>query len=191
MKHILFSLFVLFSFQALAEYELDMAVQVRSGKKLKVQERTLKNLISETELDGKYFKIVKGMSSDAVKLSDDPQVVFRAATVYFHLSKARDYFKQIDTDVDFNNLDEKIVIRVDQTNEYSPDNHYKKKEQYNGASSIGKSGKLASKEWGREIWFNKAKTIKRKSALHGVGNYVDSRDFKNALLGQILLQYLI
>jgi hypothetical protein len=191
MKHILFSLFVLTFSQATIAFDVKMQVQVRDGKKLRVEERTLENLEVENQFDGKYFKIVKGMDIKAVSFDDDPQVVFRAATVYFHLSKARKYFKEIKMDVDFNNLDEKIVIRVDQKHEYSPDNHYKKKEQYNGASSIGKSGKLASSEWGREIWFNKAKKIKRKSSLNAVGNYVDSRAFKNALLGQMLLQDLI
>jgi hypothetical protein len=191
MKHILFSLFVLIFSQAVLAFEVTLPVQVRDGKKLKVQERTLEDLEVENQFDGKYFKIVKGMDTEAVKFNDDPQVAFRAATVYFHLSKAREYFKNLESNVEFTNLDEKIVIRVDQEYEYSPDNHYKKKEQFNGASSIGKSGKLASKEWGREIWFNKAKKIKRKSAFKAVGNYVDSRDFKNALLGQMLLQDLI
>lgn len=195
MKHILFSftfsLVLIFSTHSSWALDADMPVQVRVGKKLKIQDKTLTDLEIENSFDGKYFKIVEAMETEAINFDDDPQVVFRAATVYFHLMKARNYFKNLNTSVDFQNLDEKITIRIDQIYEYSPDNHYKKHEQYNGASSIGKSGRLASKEWGREIWFNKAKKIKRKSALYSAGSYIDSRQFKNALLGQMLIQDLV
>ena len=198
MKHILFKYLTfafVFSISSSWALDIEMPIQVREGKKLKIEERTLTDLEVENQFDGKYFKIVEAMGTEAISFDDDPQVVFRAATVYYHLMKARSYFQGLKektkNSVDFNNLNEKIVIRVDQIFEYSPDNHHKHKHQYNGASSIGKSGKLASKEWGREIWFNKAKEIKRKSALHAAGSYIDSRDFKNALLGQMLLQDLI
>ncbi|MCT4642304.1 MAG: hypothetical protein N4A33_08410 [Bacteriovoracaceae bacterium] len=198
MMHILFNLLLVLSFNALADFTVDMPVQVRDGKRLKVELRTLTDLIEKPvpqehqTFDGKYFKIVHDLSDEAISFNDSEELVFKAATAYYHLSVARKFFKEeVTKNLTLSHLDKKIVIRIDQTKAYSPTNHWKEVDEFNGASNIGPSNLLSTKTWGPEIWFHKAKMVKRKSALSAAANFVDSRDFKNALLGQMLLQDLI
>src|SRR5690606_35171007 len=53
----------------------------------------LPNLESTDSFDGKYFKIVKGKNKEAIPFDEeDHDILLRAATVYYHLNMARDFW---------------------------------------------------------------------------------------------------
>lgn len=54
----------------------------------------LEDLESAKSFDGKFFKIVKGKSNEAIHFDDsDNQLVTKAATVYHHLTLARKFWR--------------------------------------------------------------------------------------------------
>lgn len=143
------------SFQALVRTDDNMPV---------VEAVVLKDLTSNDSFEGEHFKIVRGKSEEAVKFDAEEAIRLRAATTYFHLTKARDYF------VDKMNSDYvrkmgQIVIRIDHKNQFSELGHFahdNMEPQFNNALTIPAGVGLASrgvKPWGNEIWFRPSKKI--------------------------------
>lgn len=174
-------------------FEKSFTVKVRDGKKLITEERMLTDLTSETAFEGSYFKVVKASSSDAIRFDDeDRDVVMRAATVYYHMSATREYFDGLALP-DESGLRKQMVIRIDQEQNLSEVFHFDPRpemNQYNASKIIPPSDPfMLAKDvqpWGYEIWFRKAKTIKRNSPLTYLSLQINSRDFKTMLMGQLL-----
>lgn len=163
-KIILFVLFI--STQVLSQVtERSFEALVRNdNKKPLIEDVVLSNLISNDSFDGEYFKIVKGKSDEAVKFDADPALVFRAATVYYHLTIARNYFiSKVKSDY-VSKLD-KVVVRIEHTNQFSELGHFANDNldpQFNNALTIPAGEGLRSrgvKPWGNEIWFRPSKKI--------------------------------
>jgi len=149
------------SYGVLGDHRIVRNVIVRDADNdLVPEKRELKNLISSETFTGRYFKIVKGRSEDAVKI-DDSLDADRAANVYYHLEKARDYFVSIGGKQDY-----QAVIRIEITNGSHNTFHFINDELeyvYNNARTITKGdgfepGNIPA--WGNEIWFRPAKPVK-------------------------------
>jgi len=167
--------FILSLFSSLASAQVTETVLERGNrfKPILVQEE-LPNLVSDQEFDGKYFKIVKGKSDVAIPISEtDEALKLRAATAYYHLNKARDFWVNV-MHSDYVRDMPKITIRLEITNKFSELGHFQHdsiEPQYNNALSIplgetmdgatDRDGNPVKKEyWGREIWFRPVKKIR-------------------------------
>lgn len=138
---------------------------VRTPKhKAIVSKVILEDLISEEAFDGKYFKIVKGKSDEAIRFNESRDLTFRAATVYYHLTKARNYFIH-EVKSEFAATLEKMTIRIEHTNQFSELGHFAHdnlEPQFNNALTIPAGKGLSSrgvKPWGMEIWFRPFKRV--------------------------------
>lgn len=134
------------------------------SKKPEIEQVELEDLISDESFDGEHFKIVKGKSQEAVRFDADKEITFRAATAYYHLTIARNYFLTKLRSEHVASLP-KMVIRLEHTNQFSELGHFANDNldpQYNNALTIPAGKGLASrgvKPWGVEIWFRPKKKI--------------------------------
>ncbi len=148
-----------------------------------LEQVVLTDLVSNDSFDGEHFKIVKGKSDDAVKFDDEPALTLRAATTYYHLSKARSYFvDKIKSDYVANIP--KMTIRIELTNQFSELGHFAHDNmdpQFNNALTIPAGVGLTSrgvKPWGMEIWFRPKKRVNIKELkVNNLGN----QEFKSVL----------
>jgi hypothetical protein len=112
---ILFLIILTLNFELMAR---EFPVVVRSPKfRAIIKPMNLTNLESTSSFDGTYFKIVNGTSSSAIPFESDPELVLKAATTYYHLSLARDYFVNKVNSEKVKNL-KKMTIRIDLTREF-------------------------------------------------------------------------
>lgn len=113
---------------------------------------------------GKHFKIVTGKSSDPISTKDDEKLQLKAATAYYHLTKARKYFAEVVGSSFVKELPQ-ITIRIDVTNVFNELGHFAHDNlnpQYNNALAVpGGVGYPARniEAWGPEIWFRPSKEI--------------------------------
>jgi hypothetical protein len=159
----------------------------------------LEDLTSEISFDGKYFKIVLGKSNDAVKFDDAEELVFRAATAYYHLTLARNYFINNVKSNYVANI-EKMVIRIEHKNQFSELGHFAHdnlEPQFNNALTVPAGKGLSSrgvKPWGTEIWFRPKKKIHiRDLNTNGLANQefkVLMRGFRNQIHMQSMQRFL-
>lgn len=165
MKTLLAALVLLpsLSFAQISERSFEALVR-NDNKKPDIEEVVLTDLISNDSFDGSYFKIVKGKSDEAIKFDEDEALTFKAATAYYHLTKARNYFLQKLNSEHVAKMD-KLVIRLEHTNQFSELGHFAHdnlEPQFNNALTIPAGKGLASKgikPWGIEIWFRPVKRI--------------------------------
>lgn len=163
------------SFAQVSERSFEAMVRTDNNRPV-VEEVVLTDLISNDSFEGEHFKIVKGKEEEAVKFDADEALRFRAATVYFHLTKARDYFiNKVKSDY-VAGLPQ-IVIRIDHFNQFSELGHFthdKYDPQFNNALTIPAGQGLASrgvKPWGIEIWFRPSKRVNIKELkVNGLQN---------------------
>jgi len=124
----------------------------------------LQDLTAADQFDGKYFKIVKGKSDDAISMQDDDLTVLKAATTYYHLTKARNYFVGKLHSEYVKNLPQ-MVIRIDITNTYNELGHFANDRYppiYNTAKSFPAGRGYPARNilpWGNEIWFRPSKKV--------------------------------
>lgn len=159
----------------------------------------LEDLISDTSFDGKYFKIVVGKSNEAVKFDDDKDLTFRAATTYYHLTLARNYFIN-KVKSNYVAQIEKMVIRIEHKNQFSELGHFAHdnlEPQFNNALTVPAGKGLASRgvqPWGSEIWFRPKKKIHiRDLNTNGLANQefkVLMRGFRNQIHMQSMQRFL-
>lgn len=136
------------------------------NSKLKMRERFLEDLLSQDSFEGKYFKIVKGQGNDAITINDDEELRLKAATVYFHLTKARKYYVDNLGMEDIHKKYGQLIIRLDIRNSFHQLFHYVHEDVNkvsNNATTVvcgqnleipgvfGEPQKVDS--WGPEIWF--------------------------------------
>ena len=164
MKALILFAFLFTSFSSLA-LEQKFPIVLRSDDNAAIVDlAVLSHLESESAFDGTHFKIVKGKDEHAVRFDAEEELVFRAATAYFHLEKARDYFIN-SVNSDFVKAMPKMIIRIDHKNQFSELGHFAHdnlEPQFNNALTIPSGKGLASrgiKPWGVEIWFRPAKRI--------------------------------
>lgn len=145
-------------------------VLLRKEQSTKVyyQKVQLPDLISEESFEGKHFKIVKGKNTNAISFNEEDEgLLLRAATVYYHLSQARDFWvRHIQSEV-AESLP-RITIRIEITNQFNELGHFShdnKTPQYNNALSVpaGQTPEWVpadrQSQWGKEIWFRPQKKI--------------------------------
>ena len=153
-------------FQSSDSYAFEVKMEVMARNKnfrLKKTKLMLNNLTSNNSFEGKHFKIVQGKSNSAV-LFTNQDLRLKAATVYYHLEKARTYFIEKMNSTYVKNLPQ-IIIRIEHTNKFNELGHFANDNldpQFNNALSIpaGDGYEPAGiKSWGHEIWFRPSKKI--------------------------------
>ena len=201
MKKIILPLFLFFIQSAFAQ-SLDREVKVvtrTEDNKPEVETVTLTDLVSAESFDGEYFKIVKGKAEEAIRFDDPEELSFRAATTYYHLTKARNYFIERLQAEYVQNLP-KMVIRIEHTNQFSELGHFAHDNlgpQFNNALTIPAGKGLASKgvkPWGMEIWFRPMKKVHlRDLKTNNLGNQefqVLMSRFRNQIHMQSLQRFI-
>lgn len=124
------------------------------------------NIDKDGRLEDSSFKIVRAKSDNAVVLSEikDDIERMRAASVYYHLTKAKSYFNDVVQSNYVKDL-EQVTVRLNITNQFSSLGHFAHDNlspEYNNALSIppGKGySRFGVKPWKHEIWFRPAKKI--------------------------------
>lgn len=126
---------------------------------------SLTDLTSKNSFEGKFFKIVEGTSKTAISFDSNEDLVLKAATAYYHLTKARDYWSIFANETTHQNP---LVVRLQITNQYDQLGHFahqNRNPQYNNAVSIpaGETPEWVPEgkqdEWEKEIWFRPLKYI--------------------------------
>lgn len=140
-----------------------------------IQEVPLSDLTSEDSYEGKYFKIVLGKSERAVGFDDPEDLQLKAATTYYHLSKARAFFST-EVKSSFVQSLPQLTIRLDLTNVFNELGHFAHDNldpQFNNALSVPSGEGYEAKNippWGPEIWFRPSKEIHLKDFKGVVDN---------------------
>ena len=152
-----------FTFAQSLDRRVEALVRTEKNKPV-TDEVVLTDLISAEAFDGEHFKIVQGKGDEAIRFDAPEELTFRAATTYYHLTKARHYFiNNVKSDY-VANLP-KMVIRIDHKNQFSELGHFahdNMEPQFNNALTVPAGKGLASrgvKAWGMEIWFRPSKKI--------------------------------
>lgn len=148
---------------AQATFTVETPVVVRDASfEARLYRRPLVNLLGRDRIEGVHFKVVNGKSETPVSFSDDPEIVLRAATAYYHLSLARDFFVRT-LNSEYVASMPQLVIRVNLTNQYNDLGHFahdNNEPQYNNALTVPAGEGLAGRgirPWGTEIWFRPQK----------------------------------
>lgn len=140
-----------------------------------IEEVSLPDLTSDHSYEGNFFKIVHGKNDEAVRFDDSEDLQLKAATTYYHLSKARKFFAEFIKSSYVQNLPQ-ITIRLDLTNVFNELGHFANDNldpQFNNALSVpGGIGYEPRniKPWGPEIWFRPSKEINIKD-FKGVADF--------------------
>jgi len=140
------------------------AVVRNERHRARTQDVILEDLVSPNSFDGLYFKIVVGKGEEPISFDAENDLVFRASTVYYHLTRARKYFVERIGSSYVKGLP-KLTIRIDHFNQFSELGHFANDNydpQYNNALTVPGGKGLARKgirPWGMEIWFRPSKEI--------------------------------
>jgi hypothetical protein len=140
---------------------------IRVGKRAKIRPVKLKDLTSKNCFDGKYFKIMKESTNETVCNDDSEMMRLKAATTYYHLTVARDYYVN-DLKYDYvKNQVKKIRVRIDMDRIYHPYvymAHESQEGEYNNARTIPAGEAYPERgveAWDTELWFMPSKRIHR------------------------------
>lgn len=139
----------------------------------KIEEVVLPNLTSNVSFEGKYFKIVKGKSNKAIRFDAPDDLQLKAATVYYHLNRARKFYTDVIKSKYVHDLPQ-LTIRVDLINVFNELGHFANDHldpQFNNALTVpaGDGYEPAHVEpWGIEIWFRPSKEINLSDFPGGV-----------------------
>lgn len=173
----------------------EFLVKVRDGRKLGDARVMLKDLESKDSFAGKHFTVVKGSTDKPIRFDADRDLVFRAATIYHHMTVARDWFAAqpgFDDERFRKGLEEKTLIRLDQVQPFSETIHFETtgREVYNGCRTIAPSRDWEKDDeipaWGFETWFYAPKKVSSASAGETIGKMVNSPSFKDPLRENLL-----
>lgn len=168
----------LLSFGAMAQTEFcpkEFDVLIMEKKDFDFKARELPNLYCTKKFEGKHFKIVEGTSDDAITFNADPEVIRRAANVYYHLNIARGFWANSINSAYVQNMDQ-MTVRINITNSYSRTRQFKnaaQEENYNNAWSTpeGQTPRFIKdkKVWGKEIWFSPKKIVESRKEVKTEG----------------------
>jgi hypothetical protein len=167
LNKILFSFLILtFSVNTFAAVKRNAVIRDKNFN-AKIEEVSLENLTNNEAYEGKFFKIVEGKSNTAVSMNASEALQLKAATTYYHLSKARDFFvNQVKSEY-VTNLPQ-VIIRLNLTNVFNEIGHFAHDNldpQFNNALSIPEGVGYPARNispWGLEIWFRPSKEINIK-----------------------------
>jgi hypothetical protein len=204
MKNLLLltALVSLSSYAQVSERAFEAVVRSQDNEP-QIQQVTLTGLISNDSFDGEHFRIVKGKSDEAIKFDSPLELTFRAATVYYHLTKAREYFLNT-IKSEYVAALPKMTIRIEHTNQFNELGHFandNNEPQFNNALTIpgGQTPDWVpvgrQRKWGTEIWFRPQKKIHLRDLK---ANNLASQEFKVLMKGfrdqvhrQSLQQFLV
>ncbi len=130
-------------------------------------------LISDNSYDGKYFKIVYGKSDEAIRFDASKEIQLKAATTYYHLNIARQFFTDVIKSDYVKDLPP-LIIRLDLINVFNEVGHFandRLSPQFNNALSIPAGAGYPPKNihpWGNEIWFRPSKEIQLPPDIAGI-----------------------
>jgi hypothetical protein len=164
MKNLMLILALFLIATSFAQARTFRAVVRTESNQAKEEQVVLQDLESKTSFDGTHFKIVKGKSDEAISFDADEALVFRAATTYYHLTKARNYFIN-HVRSEFVTNSGKMIIRLDHTNQFSELGHFAHDNldpQFNNALTVPGGKGMTSrgvKPWDTEIWFRPTKRV--------------------------------
>lgn len=184
MKIIVFFLFFCLSLSVFSGEIRKRAVIRDFDFDARIEEVVLSDLTSDSSYEGRYFKIVKGKSNQAVNFDDPEDLQLKAATTYFHLSKARRFFSDTVKSRYVQELPQ-IIVRLELINVFNEIGHFANDNldpQYNNALTVPAGDGFEPKNvkpWGIEIWFRPSKEFNIKD-FKGV---VDSPKVKASLTG--------
>lgn len=158
-------------------FETEVNAVVRDEKfKPTIAKVTIKDLFNLDSFEGSHFKIVEGTSDEAIKMdNEDSDLVLKAATTYYHLTKARDYFVN-DLNSEYVAGIEQLTIRINIQNKFNQVGHFAHPEQdpqYNNAVTIPPGDGYAPANiaaWNTEIWFRPVKEVHVRDLNGGLGN---------------------
>ncbi len=155
---------LLISSTLFAEVKQEAVIRNKNFK-AKTEKVVLNDLISGKCFEGRFFKIVKGKSDDAICFDDvDKELRLKAATTYYHLTKAHDFYVN-ELKSKYVKSHKQMIIRLDIVNQFNELGHFGNDNitpEYNNALSIPAGRGLESrgvKPWGNEIWFRPSKKI--------------------------------
>lgn len=168
MKNLLITTSFFITTQAFAQVyfeSMEDAVIRTSNYKAKIEKVLLTDLTNEDCFEGKFFKIVKGKDDSPICFhNSDKNLKLKAATVYYHLTKARHFFAST-IDSTYVKQSGQLTIRVDITQQFNSLGHFGNdniEAEYNNALSIPSGNGYAPrgiKPWSNEIWFRPPKAV--------------------------------
>ena len=181
----LFVMFIsLFQFSPIYSAEISKRAVVRDENfNAIIKDVTLLDLTKDNAYEGKYFKIVKGKDSSAIRFDDNEDLQLKAATTYYHMNKARKFFSEIVKSKYVNELPQ-ITIRLDLINVFNEIGHFANENldpQFNNAltSPAGNGYEPKNiKPWGLEVWF-------RPSKLINLADFKGSVDYGGSVKGSL------
>ena len=198
----IFSLIILFSSLVTQAKFCPEIVDRSDNGRMIYQKQCLEDLESLTSFQGKYFIIVRGRDSQAISFNEDPMLVLRAATVYYHLTKARNFFINTLKSTFVSSLP-LTIIRIEHTNQFSPLALFMNDQldpQFNNALTIPPGKGIPRRGipgWEREIWFRPAKKIhlneleaprgELRASLRGPKNQIHGQNLKIFLAQSLAL----
>jgi len=162
-------------------YAIEVLLRGPGGQPLiqDLSETALPDLTQTDRLEGKYFKVVLGKSDSGISIHPVPgespemtQTRLRAATVYYHLNRAHDYFVNVLHSQRARDLGQ-VTVRLELTNKFSELGHFANDNldpQYNNALSIPAGNPMEGvpvEPWGAEIWFRPVKLIPTHMLFEG------------------------
>lgn len=178
-------IFIYLLSSSILAFETSCKALVR-GKNRKLVSKTvkIKDLTSKTHFQGKFIKVLKRDSNEAISFNS-PEA-FRACTVYYHSTIAKDYFK--------NNFKLKkfrrpraINMRIEMDLGFEESVHMMHENNglfYNNAVTIPPSGhsRIVDKPWHYEIWYAPKKPVKVDNTIYRSSELITSGVFMSQLL---------
>lgn len=129
-----------------------------------IKDVILTDLISDSSYEGVHFKIVQGKNEKAIGFDESEELQLKAATTYYHLTKAREYFASVVLSKHVQDLPQ-LIIRIDLINVFNEVGHFANDNldpQFNNALTIPAGAGYEPKNikpWNTEIWFRPSKEI--------------------------------
>lgn len=167
-------------------YDKVATVWLRKHGHGKVEKKfaTLTDLTSTEAVDGEFFKVVHGVSEEAIRF-DDATYGEKATHAYYHATLARNFYIKT-FPADYVKKLPQIVIRLEMTNTFDDASHWIKTElnqEYNNALSIPAATDARHpkvKPWGPEIWFRPGKTIEMDNGVYLTADALQDKSIKQS-----------
>ncbi|MBL7717104.1 MAG: hypothetical protein JNL01_16695 [Bdellovibrionales bacterium] len=177
-------------------------VPVRNEKGRLTEEKIeLTDLTSSVAFEGTHFKILEKDTDRVVRFDGDPNLVRHAATVYYHLEKARATFDDLSQKIPAlqalaTQIAYPVTIRIEMDLPYSDVSHFVRdgSKQYNNSLTIPASDMMKATDvpaWGNEIWFYASKKEKIPSFTQQLTAVLNQGHFKKAILQQLLYPEIV
>lgn len=167
------------------------------------EKKELADLYCNKTFEGKYFKIVESTSNQAISFTDKPELIKKAANVYYHLTIARNFWIN-EMKSEYVKSLKQITIRLEIKNSFSNVRHFRNEDQVENSNNAwtvpeGHTPNMVQprEEWYKEIWFSPMKKLEARKMVKSVGenpihqSLLEIRDpivnlNKNAVIYQIL-----